>query len=48
MENINPMKKAEEVASVFLDGDERFDPSGSYTGTSTDEDITPVQDADDL
>ncbi|NLC79277.1 MAG: hypothetical protein GX683_06095 [Ruminococcaceae bacterium] len=49
MENLYPGELTDVVVNAFLnEGDKRFDPNGSYTGTSTEEDETPVQDADDL
>jgi hypothetical protein len=44
----NPMKKPREMISQMREAGKSGDPLGSYTGTSTDDDMKPSQDADDL
>ena len=42
------LPKTESVIRAFGETGRKNDPEGSYTGTPSDKNATPVQDADDL
>lgn len=42
------LPKTESVVRAYNDTGRKTDPEGSYTGTPTDKNVKPVQDADDL
>ena len=42
------LPKTESVIRAFKETGKKTDPEGSYTGTPKDQNVQPVQDADDL